>query len=106
MSADPTPDPLKSDYLQRPDVQGYLLVLEVLRDWDPIGVISATNRDEYDHYAPELIRMLDARASSAFVGEWLIDLAANHMALSFVDKHHSHRCAERLTEFWRAWKGK
>jgi hypothetical protein len=104
MTADPTPDPLKSDYLSRPDVQGHLRVLEVLREWDPIGVISESHRDEYDGYAPELIQMLDAGASPEFVSNWLVDMATNYMGLSLVDRRHAFACAKKLTDFWHVWK--
>jgi hypothetical protein len=104
MTADPTPDPLKSEYLARPDVQGHLKVCKVLREWDPIGVISETNHDEYDMYAPELIRMLDAGATAEFVSKWLIDLARNHMGLSHIDELHAFDCAKKLTDFWHEWK--
>ena len=100
MTADPTPDPLESDYLKRADAQRHLKVWEVLREWDPIGVISESNRDEYDTYAPEVIRMLDAGASTEFVAKWLVDLARDHMGLSYADKRHTFRCAKKLTDFW------
>jgi hypothetical protein len=104
MNADPTPDPLKSDYLARPDVQGHLKVWAVLREWDPIGIISESNQDEYDGYAPDLIRMLDAGASTEFVAHWLMDIANNRMGLSHVDGRHTFACAKKLTEFWKDWK--
>lgn len=106
MTADPTPDPLKSEYLARPDAQGHLKVWEVLREWDPIGVISESNSDEYDMYAPELIRMLDAGASAEFISTWLVELATSHMGLTDVDKHHAFVCAQKLTKFWKVWKGR
>jgi len=81
------------------------MIWQVLREWDPIGVISESNQDEYDGYAPELIRMLDAGASTDFVANWLIDVARNRMGLSYVDGPHAHRCAAKLTEFWASWKG-
>jgi hypothetical protein len=105
MSADPTPDPLKSEYLKRPDAQRHLKVLAILRDWDPIGVISATNQDEYDAYAPELLRMLDAGASPQFVADWLMSLATEHIGLSYVNKEHTEKCAKTPVEFWTATRG-
>jgi hypothetical protein len=102
MSVDPTPDPLKSEYLKRPDAQRHLKVLAVLREWDPIGAISESNQDEYDSYAPELIRMLDAGASTQFVADWLITLATGHIGLSYVDKQHTKNCAKTLVNFWAA----
>ena len=104
MSADPTPDPRNSKYLKRPDAQRHLFVLAILREWDPIGVISHFNVDEYDSYAPEIIRMLDAGASSEFVSDWLMSLATGHIGLSSVDVKHTTRCAEKLTEYWEASK--
>jgi hypothetical protein len=100
MSADPIPDPLKSDYLKRPDAQRHLKVLAVLRDWDPIGVISDSHQDEYDGYAPELIGMLDAGASVQFIADWLISLGTEHMGLGDVDRQHTMSCAKALVEFW------
>src|SRR5262245_5798435 len=104
MTADPTPDPLKSHYLARPDVQGHLKVWEVLREWDPIGVISDSNLDEYDGYAPDLIRMLDRGVSTEFVANWLKHLATDRMGLSYVDERHTVNCAKKLTDFWSVWK--
>jgi hypothetical protein len=101
MSSDPTPDPLQSDYLKRPDAQRHIRVWEVLREWDPIGVISEFHLHEYDRYAPAVIRMLDAGASTDFVTKWLIDLATSHMGLSDVDAIRTYRCAAKLTDFWR-----
>lgn len=85
MTADPSPDPSQSEYLKRADSQPHLFVLATLREWDPIGVISKSNQDEYDSYAPELIRMLDAGASAEFVEAWLLDVARNHMGLNGVN---------------------
>ena len=104
MTADPTPDPLKSDYLARPDVQGHLKVRQVLREWDPIGVISESDQDEYDSYVPELIRMLDAGATTEFVSNWLIDVAKRRMGQRRVNERHTFDCAKKLTDYWREWK--
>ncbi|MBA3483007.1 MAG: hypothetical protein H0T51_14455 [Pirellulales bacterium] len=102
MSADPTPDPLKSDYLNRPDARRHLKVLAVLRDWDPIGVNSDSHQDEYDGYAPELIGMLDAGPSVQFIADWLLSLGTEHMGLGDVDRQHTTSCAMKLVEFWAA----
>lgn len=102
MTADPTPDPLQSEYLKREDAQPHLFVLETLREWDPIGVISPSNIDEYDSYAPELIRMLDASASAGFVEEWLLSVARDHMGLSEVDVQQTRAAADKLTAYWKS----
>ena len=49
----------KSEYLKRPDAQGHLKVMELLRKWDPIGVITKENQDEYDMYSADIVRLLD-----------------------------------------------
>ena len=58
--------PQDSEYLHRPDVQGHLKIMELLRKWDPIGVYypgSDCPLDEYDGYSATIVRMLDAGVS-------------------------------------------
>ncbi len=109
MTMDETPNPDNSAYLQRVDVQGHLKVLEVLREWDPIGVVDLQNPggagwDEYDSYAPTLIQMLDRGDSARKIVKWMRYVATDYMGLSFFDKAHSRACAEKIIEFWRTWK--
>lgn len=105
MTSDPTPDPMSSDYVRRPDARGHLKVLEVLRKWDPIGVFQYPDwpRDEYDSYAVPLIRMLDAGASRREIVKWMKQTAIWTMGMSF-NRRHSTQCAQELIEFWREWK--
>lgn len=104
---DPMPDPHISEYLRRSDAQDYLKVLEVLRKWDPIGVIDGPNgpQDEYDTYAPDLIRMLDARKSREEIVRHLGVIASDHMGLENYDREHTAACVRELIDFWREWKG-
>ncbi|MEM1107338.1 MAG: hypothetical protein AAGH99_01460 [Planctomycetota bacterium] len=101
MTVDPPSDLPDSDYLKRPDAQGHLKVFEVLRLWDPIGVADIAP-DEYDGYAPEIVRMLDGGIDTEQLERWLIDLANGHMGLSHVDQPHTRSCADELTKFWHS----
>jgi hypothetical protein len=95
----------ESKYLKRPDAKGHLKVLEVLRQWDPIGVISATNQDEYDSYAPGIIRMLDGCCTVRQLAQMLYDLKTKHMGLSgFWFMTEEKRIARVLVNWWKEWK--
>ncbi len=91
---------ISSDYLRRPDAAGYLKVLEVLREWDPIGVISSANQDEYDSYAPAIVRMLDAGVSEALLFEHMAEIVTERMGIN-VDRHKTKECASQLVQFWK-----
>ena len=91
---------ISSDYLRRPDAAGYLKVLEVLREWDRIGVISSANQDEYDSYAPAIVRMLDAGVSEALLFEHMAEIVTERMGIN-VDRHKTKECASQLVQFWK-----
>lgn len=109
MTSDPTPDPMQSAYIKRPDARRHLKVLETLRKWDPIGVAEMPGgcdeyEDEYDSYAPGIIRMLDANATKVELVNALEQIALVHMGLSYHDRDHAFACVEELIEFWQARK--
>jgi hypothetical protein len=95
----------ESEYLKRPDAKGHLKVLEVLRKWDPIGVISEKYQDEYDSYAPAIIRMLDEHCTPRQLAKFLYDLKTKHMGLSgFWFMKEEERIAKELVAWWDEWK--
>jgi hypothetical protein len=92
-----------SDYLKRPDVQPYLKVCECLRKWDPIGVFEIADdwpKDEYDGYAPAIVRLLDQGANAVFVADFLNQLVHNNMGLK-PDPNRSKEIAQELVEYWK-----
>ncbi len=93
----------RNEYLRRPEAQGHLKVLEVLRCWDPIGVISEDNQDEYDAYAAGIVRLLDTGASARKVAKHMKRIVSEYMGIG-VDKAHTRSCAKELVAFWREWK--
>jgi hypothetical protein len=92
-----------NEYLRRPDAKGHLKVLEVLREWDPIGVISETLQDEYDSYAPDIVRMLDAGATIDALVRHMTQIVTEGMGIG-VDQEKTRLCAEELVNFWKVWK--
>ena len=90
-----------SEYLQRPDAKGHLKVLEVLRKWDPLGVISARNMAEYDSYAPVIIRMLDNRCTPKELARFLYNLKTKDMGLAgFWLMAEEKRISQELVDWW------
>jgi len=92
------------DYLRRPENQGHLKVMEILRDWDPIGVISEQNQDEYDGYSAGFVQMLDAGASLEELTKHMQWIVKDQMGLGFFDQAKSRRCAEAMIAFWQKWR--
>ena len=86
-----------SDYLRRPDARGHLKVMEVLRRWDPIGVIDEANQDEYDGYSAGFVRRLDAGASVEDLVEHMRRIVTQAMEIRF-DEAHSRDCATEMVE--------
>ncbi len=96
----------ESDYLKRPDAAGYLKVLEALREWDPIGVLSPDSdcpRDEYDGFAPEIVRLLDAGTTADHLAGVLRRIAEENMGVKS-DPAKDARIAAELVAFWEVWK--
>ena len=91
------------DYLSRPAHRGHLKVLEVLRRWDPIGVISEEHQDEYDGYSSGIVRLLDEGATEEELVRHMRRIVTERMEIPF-DESHSRDCARELVGFWKAWK--
>ena len=88
-----------SEYLRMPQNQPHLKVMEVLRRWDPIGVITDQNQDEYDSYSVPIVRMLDAGATAAEIAEYMRWVVTERMGIGF-DERYSRDCAEELVRYW------
>lgn len=98
--------PLESnaDHLHPRRVAAYDRVRAALRRWDPIGVICASNQDEYDSYAAEFAARLDAQMPVDKLVEFLRQLVLEHMGMPSSDEARARACASELAEFWRSWK--
>lgn len=92
-----------SDYLKRRDAVGHLKVMELLRKWDPIGVISETNQDEYDMYSYSIVRMLDSGITAIELAEHLNKIQLERMGLE-PKGARDLSIAEELVAFWKKWK--
>lgn len=93
----------KSEYLKRPDAQGHLKVMELLRKWDPIGVITKENQDEYDMYSADIVRLLDRGCSADDLAAVLAKVQKEHMGLT-PNAAHDASIASELVGWWRKWK--
>lgn len=89
-----------SDYLDMPQNQPHLRVMEVLRRWDPIGVIDENNQDEYDSYAAPIVGLLDRGATVDDVVAYMRWVVTDRMGMSRFDEPHSRDCARDLVEYW------
>lgn len=94
------------DYFEQPELAGHRKVMEVLRRWDPIGVIGECNQDEYDSYAVAFVSLLDRGTTVEQLVVAMRELAMGHMGLPATDEPHTRSCAVELVEFWRAWKAR
>jgi hypothetical protein len=92
----------QSDYLSMPQNQPHLRVMAVLRRWDPIGVITDENQDEYDGYSVQIVHMLDRCATVNDIVEYMRLAVTEHMGMSHFDEPHSRDCAEELVNYWRS----
>lgn len=97
-------DPMESEYTHRPDAKGHLKVMALLRQWDPIGVITAENQDEYDGYSAAIVRMLDAGIPEKELLGFMKRIVTDSMGIS-CDEGRTREIAHELVEFWREWKG-
>ena len=95
------------DYIQRPDAKGHLKVLETLREWDPIGIICDDNQDEYDSYAPAIVRMLDFKPDAAMLANHLGKIQIEHLEMPDLESARLRelKLAEQLVDWWKEWKG-
>lgn len=95
----------ESEYLKRAYAKGHLKVLEVLRKWDPIGVISDNIQDEYDMYAPQIIRLLDARCTPKQLAKELYRIKTKEMGLiGFGNLSFEKKLSKELVQWWNEWK--
>jgi hypothetical protein len=91
------------DYLKRADAKGHLKVMAMLRKWDPIGVISSGNQDEYDSYSPQIVRLLDHGCTAEELAAHLDQLVTDQMRL-IVDHKRDLEIAKELVLWWKDWK--
>jgi hypothetical protein len=98
-------DQMDSEYVRRPDAQRHLKVMELLRKWDPIGVLDDTEwpDDEYDIYSAPMARMLDAGISEKNLYNHMKSIVKERMELA-CDKKKTKQIAHELVEFWKEWK--
>lgn len=96
----------RNEYVKRPDAVGYLKVCEILREWDPIGVFGPDSNcppDEYDSYAPSIIRLLDAGGDVKQVAAELREIAHKKMGIS-TPRSDDLSIAKELVAFWQELK--
>lgn len=68
----------------------------LLHDWDPIGIADEpAAQDEYDSYAPGVVRLLLSGATSATIADHLIAIERDRMGLPG-DLSAASRVATRL----------
>jgi hypothetical protein len=66
-------------------------------EWDPIGVNdNEWCRDEYDHYAATIVRMIQSNANEQKVVNHLQSLQLNSMGLSNTNAERDQQIARRL----------
>ena len=96
---------MESEYLKRADVQGHLKVMELLRKWDPIGILQIPNapKDEYDIYSAEIVRLLDAGIPAEPLAKHLNDIAIHRMGLTR-DISSDRPIAREMVSYWVSWK--
>lgn len=87
------------DYVGRPDAFFHMRVLDLLREWDPIGVYGPGSNapdDEYDGYADLVMSFLDNDLTPAGISDFLDTLARTSMGLPDVPRALHDRTAGRL----------
>lgn len=92
----------QSEYLRMPQNQAHLKVMEVLRRWDPIGVITDitdVSQDEYDRYSVQIVHMLDAGATADQIVEYMRWVVTERMGIGF-NESRSRDLAEELVRYW------
>lgn len=94
------------DYPSLPQDQPHLKVMAILRRWDPIGVISENNQDEYDSYSAAVVRLLDRGATVDDIVNYMRQVATVNMGMSVFDEPHSRDCAKELVDDWQSRKGR
>ena len=94
-----------SEYLNMPQNQPHLKVMAVLRRWDPIGVISEDNQDEYDSYSVDVVRLLDRGGTVDDLVDYMRWVVTDRMGMSHFDEAHSRDCAQELVNCWPSRHG-
>jgi hypothetical protein len=69
----------------------------ILNGWDPIGVMEIAPRDEYHHYIPWLVELVEAGKGEAFFYNHLVVVVQAYM---YGPGHgeHTRRAARKLAE--------
>jgi hypothetical protein len=62
---------------------------ELWNEWDPVGVVSGPEDDEYDSYLVPTLQMLDSGATQNELTCYLEDLVGNHMGMGEEGISHS-----------------
>ena len=101
------------DYLKRPDAQGNLHVMKMLRKWDPIGVIQDYENpppevaDEYDSYSAAIVQLLDQGITAEELAKHLGGIRSNQIgsplprSRAYTDEDFS--IAAELVAWWEGW---
>ena len=103
----PEGNPPGWDYVSRADVFRHMRVLDVLREWDPIGVYgpgSSCPDDEYDSYAAGIMTSLERGASTQEIARHLSAIVKSSMGLTGPDSAGEQSAAEHLKHVWDASK--
>lgn len=84
------------------------VVQEELRFWDPIGILRGPrplvekgSHDEYDQYAPEVLRMLQRGATAREIQLHLNGIPTGLMELK-ADPVRDRETVDRLVAWWRS----
>ncbi len=70
-------------------------------EWDPIGVVSGLNDDEYDSYLTPSLELLESGAPFAAIVQYLEHLVGEHMGMGEEGVEHANPAA--FAEVLRAW---
>ncbi|MBX2853042.1 MAG: hypothetical protein KTR15_15000 [Phycisphaeraceae bacterium] len=95
-----------SEYLQRPEAQPHLKVMEVLREWDPIGVDPNNTPgafDEYDSYAGPIVSFLDQGVDIDVMLNYLRRIVHDHMGLTNFEENKTRQLLRELIAWWAEW---
>jgi len=69
----------------------------ILNAWDPIGVMDIAPRDEYHHYIPWLVELVEAGKGEAFFYNHLVVVVQANM-YGRGHGEHTRRAARQLAE--------
>ena len=88
---------------ERPNEELHRKVLEMLRDWDPIGVISEDHQDEYESYAAAIVRLLDGGRDAVKLADHLgrIRVVSIGLSDSESERQKDIEIARRLVDWWQ-----